>query len=51
MVGRKVDLQISRGIRVASTYLTARVAPLDESLILILADDQTAARRIRGNPS
>ena len=27
-------------------YLTARVAPLDESLILILADDQTTARRI-----
>ena len=41
-----VDLQISRGARVASSYLTARVAPLDESLILILADDQTAARRI-----
>jgi two-component system, OmpR family, sensor histidine kinase SenX3 len=44
--GRMVDLQISRGARVASTYLTARVTPLDESLILILADDQTAARRI-----
>ena len=44
--GRTVDLQISRGVRVGSTYLTARVAPLDESLILILADDQTAARRI-----
>jgi two-component system sensor histidine kinase SenX3 len=44
--GRTVDLQISRGVRVASTYLTARVAPLDESLILILADDQTAVRRI-----
>ena len=44
--GRMVDLQISRGARVASTYLTARAAPLDESLILILADDQTAARRI-----
>jgi len=44
--GRMVDLQINRGVRVASTYLTARVAPLDESLILILADDQTAARRI-----
>jgi two-component system sensor histidine kinase SenX3 len=43
---RAVDLQISRGIRVASTYLTAQVAPLDESLILVLADDQTAARRI-----
>jgi two-component system sensor histidine kinase SenX3 len=44
--GRTADLQISRGVRVASTYLTARVAPLDESLILILADDQTAVRRI-----
>jgi two-component system, OmpR family, sensor histidine kinase SenX3 len=44
--GRTVDLQINRGLRVASTYLTARVAPLDESLILILADDSTAARRI-----
>jgi two-component system, OmpR family, sensor histidine kinase SenX3 len=44
--GRTVDLQISRGVRVGSTYLTARVAPLDESLILILADDQTAVRRI-----
>jgi two-component system, OmpR family, sensor histidine kinase SenX3 len=43
---RIVDLQINRGVRAASTYLTARVAPLDESLILILADDQTAARRI-----
>jgi two-component system sensor histidine kinase SenX3 len=44
--GRTVDLQIDRGVRVASTYLTARVAPLDESLILVLADDQTAAQRI-----
>jgi two-component system, OmpR family, sensor histidine kinase SenX3 len=44
--GGMVDLQISRGARFASTYLTARAAPLDESLILILADDQTAARRI-----
>jgi two-component system sensor histidine kinase SenX3 len=44
--GRIVELQISRGVRIASTYLTARVAPLDENLILILADDQTAARRI-----
>jgi two-component system sensor histidine kinase SenX3 len=43
---RTVDLQIDRGVRVASTYLTARVAPLDESLILVLADDQTAAQRI-----
>jgi two-component system, OmpR family, sensor histidine kinase SenX3 len=43
---RTVDLQISRGARVAFTYLTARVAPLDESLILILAEDRTTARRI-----
>jgi two-component system, OmpR family, sensor histidine kinase SenX3 len=43
---RTVDLEISRGVRVASTHLTARVAPLDASLILVLADDQTAARRI-----
>jgi two-component system, OmpR family, sensor histidine kinase SenX3 len=44
--GRIVDLQINRGVRIASTYLTARVAPLDASLMLILADDQTAAQRI-----
>jgi two-component system sensor histidine kinase SenX3 len=43
---RTVNLQIIRGLRVASTYLIARVAPLDEDLILVLADDQTAARRI-----
>ena len=43
---RSLDLQINRGAQVASSYLTARVAPLDESLILILADDQTTARRI-----
>jgi two-component system sensor histidine kinase SenX3 len=43
---RSVDLQIRRGARVAPSYLTAQVAPLDESLILILADDQTTARRI-----
>jgi two-component system, OmpR family, sensor histidine kinase SenX3 len=43
---QSVDLQILRGVRAASTYLTARVAPLDENLILVLADDQTAARRI-----
>jgi two-component system, OmpR family, sensor histidine kinase SenX3 len=43
---RTVDLQLSRGARAAATYLTARVAPFDDSLILILADDQTAARRI-----
>jgi two-component system, OmpR family, sensor histidine kinase SenX3 len=44
--GRTVDLQISRGARIAATYLTAQIAPLDETLILVLADDHTAARRI-----
>ncbi len=40
-----VDLEISRGARASSTFLTARVAPLGDDLILILADDQTAERR------
>jgi len=31
---------------VASTYFSSRVAPLDEGLVLILAEDRTAARRI-----
>jgi len=43
---RTSDLEIQRGPRGASTYFTARVAPLSEQLILILADDQTASRRI-----
>ncbi|MCW2812162.1 MAG: two-component sensor histidine kinase [Friedmanniella sp.] len=41
-----VDLEISRGARASSTYFTARVAPLGDDLILILADDQTSERRI-----
>ncbi len=41
-----IDLEIQRGARAASTYFSARVAPLAEDLILILADDRTAARRI-----
>jgi two-component system sensor histidine kinase SenX3 len=40
------DLEIQRGARVASTYFSARVAPLGEDLILILAEDRTSARRI-----
>ncbi len=32
--------------RRASAYFAVRVAPLDEDLIVVLADDQTAARRI-----
>jgi two-component system, OmpR family, sensor histidine kinase SenX3 len=43
---RTVDFQISRGAGAGLTYLTARVAPLDESLILVLADDRTAAQRM-----
>ncbi|HYP43737.1 MAG TPA: ATP-binding protein [Propionibacteriaceae bacterium] len=41
-----IDLEIERDARGASTYLSVRVAPLESSLILILAEDQTAARRI-----
>ena len=36
----------SRSTAAFASPLTARVAPLDESLMLILADDQTAAQRI-----
>ncbi len=43
---RAVDLEISRGARASSTFFAVRVAPLDDDLILILADDQTGSRRI-----
>ncbi|WP_375425835.1 sensor histidine kinase [uncultured Friedmanniella sp.] len=43
---RTVELEVTRGPRAASTYLTARVAPLEGGQVLILADDQTTARRI-----
>ena len=43
---RTADLEVSRGPRAASTFLTARVAPLADEQVLILADDQTAVRRI-----
>ncbi len=43
---RTLHLQISRGARASSSYLIAQVAPLGDSLSLILADDETAARRI-----
>ena len=43
---RTVDLEVSRGPRAASSYLTARVAPLGSEQVLILADDQTSSRRI-----
>jgi two-component system sensor histidine kinase SenX3 len=40
------DLQLSRGFGAATSYFTVQVAPLGEDLILVLADDQTAPRRI-----
>jgi two-component system, OmpR family, sensor histidine kinase SenX3 len=43
---RATDIKISRGARATSTYLHARVAPIAEQLILVLADDFTATRRI-----
>jgi two-component system sensor histidine kinase SenX3 len=41
-----IDLELARGSRGAGMFLTARVAPLAGDLIVILADDLTAARRI-----
>jgi two-component system, OmpR family, sensor histidine kinase SenX3 len=41
-----IDLELSRGSLGAGMFLTARVAPLAGDLIVILADDLTAARRI-----
>ena len=40
------DLQLSRGFGAAASYFTVQVAPLGEDMILVLADDQTAPRRI-----
>jgi len=40
------ELKLTRGASASSSYLTVRVAPLADDLILVLADDQTAARRI-----
>jgi two-component system sensor histidine kinase SenX3 len=41
-----VELELARGSRGPRIFLAARVAPLASDLILILADDLTAARRI-----
>ena len=41
-----LDVEIERGTQAASTYFSVRVAPMRDGLILILAEDQTAARRI-----
>ena len=43
---RTVDLQISRGARASSAHFAVRVAPLEDDLILVLADDLTSPRRI-----
>jgi len=43
---REQDLVVSRGSRATSTFLSLRVAPLGEDLILLLAEDQTAVRRV-----
>jgi len=43
---RTHELEIFRGARATSTYLSARVAPLVDGMVLILADDETAALRI-----
>jgi two-component system, OmpR family, sensor histidine kinase SenX3 len=43
---RSVDLELVRGSRGATSYLSVRVAPLGDDLVVVLADDQTSARRI-----
>ena len=44
--GRHAELEIDRGARAATLHLEARVAPLGDELVLIVADDQTASRRV-----
>jgi two-component system sensor histidine kinase SenX3 len=40
------ELQLSRGFGGPVDYFTVQVAPLGDGMVLVLADDQTAARRI-----
>lgn len=42
---RSLDLELMRG-RGATSYLRIRVAPLPDELVVVLADDETFARRI-----
>jgi two-component system sensor histidine kinase SenX3 len=42
---RSVDLELVRG-RGATSYLSVRVAPLEDDLVVVSADDHTSARRI-----
>ena len=41
----ETELQVATRAGAPVSYLSVRVAPLDEDLILVLADDQTGARR------
>ncbi len=43
---RSQDLEINRRSMAATTYLVVHVAPLGEDLVVVLADDQTTARRV-----
>ena len=43
---RQLDIELKRGSRAASAFFGGRVAPLGHDLIVVLAEDQTAARRI-----
>jgi two-component system sensor histidine kinase SenX3 len=45
-VVRTAELEVRARPGAAVTYLSARVAPLDSNLILVLAEDRTAERRI-----
>jgi two-component system sensor histidine kinase SenX3 len=43
---RTVDLDVKRATGLAVVSLSVRIAPLNDDLVLVLADDQTAALRI-----
>ena len=43
---RTVDLQIARGSQASSAHFAVRIAPLEDDLIVVLADDQTSPRRV-----
>lgn len=43
---RSEELEFRRGTETASVHFHVRVAPLNDGLVLVLADDETAARRV-----
>lgn len=43
---RTAEIELKRGTSAATLHLSARVAPLGEEMILVLAEDQTAVRRV-----